>query len=745
MAWFALLLPQLWLQAQALPPEMRLVLDAFDGAGCDLSCGHGFMTVGSGGVFYLLRQACLFAAPVAGGGGPATAMAVEQTLTCNGGVSYDPASADLFIANHNFHSVYQIDPHALQVLPVEYQPENTEYNPVDYFSTPMPSGVAVLGSFLYVVEERHNRVVRYDTASPTTDSQIVLGCKTLTTFCAPGQDTDLLLDPTDIVASPVGPQHELFVADTGNHRVVRVVVVSSSGNPAHSYSDIVVETSIVAGLTGVPGCMPEQLRDPLGLAIDSDGYLYVADSGNHRVQKFAPYAGDRMGVTVAGDCCCFPSLPDGSPAGGSGAYLTHPAALAWDSETRELLIYDQGNDRVTAVGGDTGSDAPRIPGAPGCAYGAECVVRVAGALPRPVASNLVVIVRLDEEGGTNDTCGSPNCSIAAWPGISNPAGFSGSFLNSLAFGVAEGPADNHSLGTGEYVLCLGHAPSSNDTCEEFPTELGPFFMYGVVIEDPPRSEPGCSTFYPLAVCENLLGRHPDASERNAWGHWHEGEYTFAVDTQGHAVRRWTGVSWETAAGGVGAGDSASQLHSPGGIWFVPGSAGSPGQLYVADTFNHRIMLWQEGTGSGQAIAGMSGQAGSGLDMLRYPTGVHANGTHLHIVDYGNLRVLAWASGSSTGMELPLGEYADLPILPGIAAEAFLDDSGGYYAFDRGAATVQACSQQTSCNFTECVEYGGPATYNAACGCFNSPACSSAYGVMPGSKQTATVVQTSRLS
>ena len=38
-------------------------------------------------------------------------------------------------------------------------------------------------------------------------------------------------------------------------------------------------------IIGGPGLAPGQFNDPWGLALDSAGNLYVADSQNHRVQK----------------------------------------------------------------------------------------------------------------------------------------------------------------------------------------------------------------------------------------------------------------------------------------------------------------------------------------------------------------------------------------------------------------------------------------------------------------------------
>ena len=44
-------------------------------------------------------------------------------------------------------------------------------------------------------------------------------------------------------------------------------------------------------IIGGPGAEPGQFSNPWGVALDSAGNLYVADSQNHRVQKLHPAAG----------------------------------------------------------------------------------------------------------------------------------------------------------------------------------------------------------------------------------------------------------------------------------------------------------------------------------------------------------------------------------------------------------------------------------------------------------------------
>ena len=59
---------------------------------------------------------------------------------------------------------------------------------------------------------------------------------------------------------------------------------------------------------GSLGGLPGQLSDPQGIAVDADGYVYVVDQGNHRVQKFTP-----AGVLLA-------AFPDTGPAFNGGAF-----------------------------------------------------------------------------------------------------------------------------------------------------------------------------------------------------------------------------------------------------------------------------------------------------------------------------------------------------------------------------------------------------------------------------------------
>ncbi|MEA3344921.1 MAG: TIGR03663 family protein, partial [Chloroflexota bacterium] len=75
----------------------------------------------------------------------------------------------------------------------------------------------------------------------------------------------------------VAPDGEVYVADTWNHRVQ---VFDAQGNFAREWGTF-AQTAEVGGAEG-------QFWGPRDIAIDTQGDVYVTDTGNKRVQKFSP-------------------------------------------------------------------------------------------------------------------------------------------------------------------------------------------------------------------------------------------------------------------------------------------------------------------------------------------------------------------------------------------------------------------------------------------------------------------------
>jgi trimeric autotransporter adhesin len=131
----------------------------------------------------------------------------------------------------------------------------------------------------------------------------------------------------------VDSQGNVYIADTGNNRVRRV----SGGTIA------TVAGNGNQGFSGDTGlATAASLNSPLGLTVDSSGNLYIADTGNNRVRMVTPTG---IITTVAGS-----GKPGFAGDGGTAttAFLNQPSGVAVDP-TGNLYIADKLNNRIRIV------------------------------------------------------------------------------------------------------------------------------------------------------------------------------------------------------------------------------------------------------------------------------------------------------------------------------------------------------------------------------------------------------------
>jgi hypothetical protein len=99
--------------------------------------------------------------------------------------------------------------------------------------------------------------------------------------------------------------------------------------------DSAMTSSVVAG-TGTSGSSSNELNRPLGIFVDVNLDLYVADCENHRVQLFQ--SGQSYGITVVGTKSPIPTIS-----------LACPSGIVLDTQ-KHLFIVELRNHRVVGSG-----------------------------------------------------------------------------------------------------------------------------------------------------------------------------------------------------------------------------------------------------------------------------------------------------------------------------------------------------------------------------------------------------------
>lgn len=131
-----------------------------------------------------------------------------------------------------------------------------------------PWGIAADDEFVYVADTWNHRIQKF-----THEGDFVAAFGQAGNI---GQVTDqglgLFFGPRDIVLLADG---RMLVTDTGNHRVQ---IMDRDGNFLGQ----------IGGANGLSGAGLGLFYEPVGMAIDHNGFLYVADTWNGRVQQFSP-------------------------------------------------------------------------------------------------------------------------------------------------------------------------------------------------------------------------------------------------------------------------------------------------------------------------------------------------------------------------------------------------------------------------------------------------------------------------
>ncbi|WP_127584605.1 S-layer homology domain-containing protein [Paenibacillus koleovorans] len=511
----------------------------------------------------------------------------------------------------------------------------------------------------------------------------------------------------------------VYVADRQNHRVQKWTAATNTWS--------------ILGSSGGGG--PGELSFPTGVAVDNDGNVYVADGGNQRIQKLSVDTGT---WTVW-------SRNGGGSGTGLGEFSA-PAGVAVDS-AGNIYVADSNNNRIQkwTIATQTWSEWKKSGGGSGSGLGefnnpTSVVGDAAGNMYVADSNNNRVQkwtadtstwseigsvtsprgVFLDEDGNLyiagNDLIAKLTASTNTWSEWKKAGGGAGSGLGEFN-GVYNVAIDTHGN--------VYAADASNNRIQKWTAATDQWSEMGLKGFISGSGWGEFSSPSGVAIDHNANVYIADtqnhriqklASATNAWSEWKKsgggsgsglGEFNaptgVAVDSVGNLyvadrgnqrVQKWTAATdtwseWKKSGGGSGTG--LGEFNLPVAI-----AVDSLGNLYVVDTLNHRVQKWTAATETWSEWKKNGGGSGSGLGEFTNPSGVTVDSLgNVYVTDRWH-RIQKWTaateqwtewkkSGGGSGSEL--GEFNS-------ATGVFVDRAGNLYVADRSNHRIQKWTATT---------------------------------------------------
>jgi uncharacterized protein (TIGR03437 family) len=473
-----------------------------------------------------------------------------------------------------------------------------------------PGGLAVepFTGNLYVADTGNNRVLRFPApfANPRqVEPDVVYGqldfeSRTPNTH---GLGADSLNAPAAVAFDSTG---NLWVADTGNHRILRYSssLLEFSGPEA---SQVVGQPDFRSAEPNRGAGAPSGngLNRPSGLALDRDGNLYVSDAGNARVLRFpAPATASSTASEVFGQNDFSSGVVPDSPGPST---LTAPAGLAI-SPSGQLFVAVPADNRVMVFSPTAarGSSAVSVLGQSGFTSSAAN----SNVAPRASANTLSAPadVKTDPQGNIY-VADSGNNRVLSYSANSRSAAQVWGQLDFVSNGANQVKASGMS---GPYRAAIDYSRA-------------PYALYLSDTENHRVLVWRDSVRYRTGDPADMVIGQPDFR-------------TAAPNSDAVGGRR----------------PSRSSLSSPRGI-----AVDGQGNLYVADSGNNRVLRYfrpvdqldrvQADAVLGQADFTSTLSAIVSPSTLRRPSGVAigVNG-NVFVADAGNNRVLEYAADSPSG-------------------------------------------------------------------------------------------------